>query len=538
MGALVGALLATRYNGASLEEFRPSLLTVIFAVTTFSVMFSMGGFNASAYRQFHSGIPPRLLAACVVLLAVALGPLTVLVFSPHLFVPVCLVVLPILIVAGAALLGLGRLETDPDILLHRLCSLKALERHLRAIAPKVAVKIAETKALALSKPGDQPMHEFSWHLAVRPERDDPLTQLATLGLLAIQHGDLAAFSGVVSRFLDFLELADDIKFSKTDTDEYRIRAEFRSQIFDAFHRVTLALQRDKGTVSFARVAIDTLAEYVVNKTKSRKQTSDHTFAALNLMKTLAKHCYESGSSHEMRIPVIVARLIVQKGLDDPPPKVAGQDVPADAILFNHSLAGLTHVIKRAGNYAIAQSDTELLYRCFEAFGWLGCSAVKHLNVTVGTACLRALSQLGREVRAKGLECFWSSCPLRPEDHAFEQIQHITTWLSPMTDEQRPRWTGLIEAALSRLSGKETEIILERRADGKHWININTSEKDHVEGFMMNAGSREVNYADFTFLKDLELHGGHGIMMQGPVVPISFSSDATEAPLNTGTTKPS
>ena len=99
----------------------------------------------------------------------------------------------------------------------------------------------------------------------------------------------------------------------------------------------------------------------------------------------------------------------------------------------------------------------------------------------------------------------------------------------MADEQRPRWTELVEAALSRFYGKETEVVFERRPDGKHTINLNLSTKDHVEGFMMNAGSREVNYADFTFLKDLELHGGKGILMQGPVVPLSFSSDKAEPP---------
>jgi hypothetical protein len=228
-------------------------------------------------------------------------------------------------------LGIGRRETDPGILLNRLCSHQAIERHLQSVAPKIAIKIAETKALALSKPGDQPMHEFSWHLAVQPDPDDPLTHLATLGLLAIQHGDLAAFGGVVTRFLEVLELADNAKLPKTDADDYRIRAEIRSQ------------------------------------------------------------------------------------------------------------------------------------------------------------------------------------------------------MSPMSDEQRPRWIGLVEAALSRFHGKETAIVFERQPDGKDTIHLNQSEKDHVEGFMMNAGSREVNYADFTFLKDLELHGGKGILMQGPVVPLSFSSDKAKLP---------
>lgn len=526
LAAALGGLLAYDYDGASLEGFRPSLLTIIFTVTTFSVTFSIGGFNASAYRQFHRNIPPRLLAACLAVLAITLVPLALLVFYPVAFVPICLFVLPLLLLSGAILLGLGRRETDPTILLNRLCSTAVIDRHLRSLAPKVASKIEETKALALSKPRDQPMHEVSWHLAVPPEPEDPLTHLATLGLLAIQHGDLAAFGGVIKRFLEVLELAENLQLPG---DQYRVRSEIRTQAFDAFHRVTLALQRDKGTVAFARVAIDTLAEYVTGKTKDRQQASDLAFAALRLMKALAIHCYESGSTHELRVPIIVGRLITQKGIDDPPPRIEGKTPSADEALFDHRLAGITHVIKRVGTWAIKNGDMELLYRCFEAFGWLGCSAVKHENEDVANACLRALSQLGREVRHEELECFWDHCPLRPEDHALEQMKHMVTWLSPMSDERRPHWTGLFEVALSRFHGKEIELVFERQPDGKHMINLNLSKKDHVEGFMMREGSREVNYADFKFLKDLELHGSKGILMQGPVVPLSFSSDEAASP---------
>lgn len=383
LAAALGGLLAYDYDGASLEGFRPSLLTIIFTVTTFSVTFSIGGFNASAYRQFHRNIPPRLLAACLAVLAITLVPLALLVFYPVAFVPICLFVLPLLLLSGAILLGLGRRETDPTILLNRLCSTAVIDRHLRSLAPKVASKIEETKALALSKPRDQPMHEVSWHLAVPPEPEDPLTHLATLGLLAIQHGDLAAFGGVIKRFLEVLELAENLQLPG---DQYRVRSEIRTQAFDAFHRVTLALQRDKGTVAFARVAIDTLAEYVTGKTKDRQQASDLAFAALRLMKALAIHCYESGSTHELRVPIIVGRLITQKGIDDPPPRIEGKTPSADEALFDHRLAGITHVIKRVGTWAIKKGDMELLYRCFEAFGWLGCSAVISLPVFVCEDC--------------------------------------------------------------------------------------------------------------------------------------------------------
>jgi hypothetical protein len=75
----LGAFLVYFHDPATLEPFRASFLTITFAVTTFSVMFSMGAFNSSAYRQFHHAFPRGLLWACVALLFAALIPLTILI---------------------------------------------------------------------------------------------------------------------------------------------------------------------------------------------------------------------------------------------------------------------------------------------------------------------------------------------------------------------------------------------------------------------------------------------------------------------------
>ena len=479
----------------------------------------MGGFNSSAYRQFHRTIPPRLLWSCVALLFVALLPLGVLVIKPDLYIPTCLLLLPMLAVAGAGLLEIARRETDPLTLLDRLCTIKAITRFLRSLVPIVDLRIAETKALELSKTEDCPMHEFEWHLPMPSHESDPLNCLATLGLLAIQHGDSHAFGRVVRRSLQALDLAENFQPSKTTAGYYTIRRELRGYVFAAIQRMMLALQRDKGTVSLARTAIDIMAESVVSKTKEQKQTQDLVFAALHLMETLARHCYESGSHAEILVPLIVSRQVVQKGLDDPPEIKEGEQQPIEISMFNHTLPQLTGPIKRLGSFAIEKGDSDFLYRCFDAFGWLGCSAVKHRKMLVATACLRALSQLGREVRAKGLECHWDKCAVRPEDHAAERIDWIASWVSKVPEDGREYWIGLLEAAYSRLSGLETSLKFETTTDGKVSISKSVSEKNHVESYIMHAASRDVDYSDFSFLKDLELHGGKGVFMRGPPMPI-------------------
>lgn len=509
----------------SLSPFYASFLTITFAVTTFSVMFSMAGFNASAYRQFHRIFPRHLLYACISLLSLAMVPLTVLILWPKYYIVACLILMPILALGGAGLFTIVRRETDPLTLLDRLCSVKTISKHLYSLVPGIDARIAETEALELSSVRDKPMHEFDWHLPISTQRDDPLNYLSTLGLLAIQQGDVHAFARVLKRSLEILEFAEDFSPKSAKAKEYAVRDKIRDHVFRYMERMILALTRDSTAVSLARAGVDTLSEFAVNKTKAHKQTEGITFTALQFMLTLSQHCYENGSHDEIRIPLIVARQIVQRGMDDPPKLETSQERSIDISMFHHGLPQLLKTVSRIGSFAIQKGDSELLYRCFDAFGWLGCSAVKKAGGGVGTACLRALCQLGREARAKGLECFWDKCAVRPEDHAVERIDWIASWVSTVSDDQREGWKDLLDGAYSRLSGKEIRLSFEKAADGKVQITKNISEKRYVEEYALRAGGRHVDYSDFTFLKDLEFHGFmEGILMQGPVIPFSASGE--------------
>ena len=347
LSALIGAFLVYFFDPVTLEPFRTSLLTITFAITTFSATFSMGAFNSSAYRQFHHTLPPRLLWSCVALLFFAFIPLAILVCWPTVYVPACLILLPVLAVVGPYLQEIGRRETDPLTLLDSLCSLKHLEQFLHKIVPKIDAKIDETEILQLSRPGDKPTHEFDWHLPLPPEKDNPIDSLTTLGLLAIRHGDLHVFSRVVKRSLEALEAVKDFKPQKTKAGDYKIRAELHESVYGALHRMTLELQQDKSTVSLSRVAIDTLTEFVVTKSKNQQQTQSNIFSSLFLIELLAKHCFESGSKSEIRVPIIVARQdFIQKGIDLTPPRAPEEETRAIEITeFHLASPDLTNCIK-------------------------------------------------------------------------------------------------------------------------------------------------------------------------------------------------
>lgn len=517
--ASLGAVLVQYHEGSRLESFKPNFLTITFAITTFAVMFSMAAFNSSAYRQFHQSFSGRLLSACVVVLFIALAPFCVLVIWPSMYITSCLLLLPILTISGIGLLEIARKETDPLTLLDRLCSLKLIQLHLFLLAPKIDGKIGETKNLELTKRGERPDHEFDWHLAVQPQKDDPLNQLATLGLLAIKQGDLHTFSSVMQRSMEALDLVEGFILKKKTDNDYRIKEELGETVFGVLRRMTLALQNDKGSASLCRAAIDVLAEFAVSKVKGCRQTQGNVYSAIRLMETLAIHCYENGSPSEIRIPIIVIRQIVQKGVTNPPARPEGKDTPIEIFEFHHALPQLLRCIKRLGSYAIKKQDSEFVYRCFDAFGWLGCAAVKECDHGVGTECVRALCQLGREMRVASLECFWSHCPVRPEDHAVERLDWILTWLVSLTEEEQKTWVGILECGYSRYYGKEISIQFGPDQAGKPGVTKVFSEKNHIEDYFMRAGGRRVDYSDFSFLKDLELHEGKGIMMEGPIVPL-------------------
>lgn len=514
---LIGIRLLTSADPDKLVPFQSSFLTITFAAVTFSVTFSISGFNSSAYRQFHKNLPPRLLLACVALVISALTPLVILVFWPRAFAQVSLLLLSLLTAAAGLLMEIARRETDPVALLNRLCSKNVFAKYFQNLAKQIDVRISETKALELSKPTDRPTHEFSWHLSVPTSQDDPLTCMATLGLLAIQNNDSHALSRVMMRFLDVLSMATTMEFRDTKAHSFQVSSGVQKQIYDAFEKVVFALKKDANTVCLARVAIDVMAEFAVMQVREHKQTNDLTGFVLYMLECLAHHCYKSGSTREIHVSVIVARQLAQKGMDDPL-KGATEQPSVDESLFNFALPGLLRVVKRVGSMGIENNDSQLLYRCLDALAYTGCSAVKHQHMQVATACLRNLAQLGREARAKDLECFWDRCPLRPSDHADERIGWIASWVFKIPEDQRDGWISLVEKAYSRLTGKETTLEYGTDKEGKPFVKRHDSKKPYCEPYLMEAAGRDVDYSDFQFLKDLELHPERGTLVQGPAVP--------------------
>lgn len=117
--------------------------------------------------------------------------------------------------------------------------------------------------------------------------------------------------------------------------------------------------------------------------------------------------------------------------------------------------------------------------------------------------------------------------MRPEAHAAERIDWIASWVAKIPEDRRKHWIEICDCAYSRLDGRETSLKFETGSNGELSIKREFSKNKHTEGYVMHAGARDVDYSDFTFLKDLEMHGGKGVLVQGPCIPlIPSDSDKT------------
>jgi predicted transcriptional regulator len=496
---IVTIILLCLVDADKLKGFEGTLVAVNVGVAIFAINFSFIGYQLSAYRHLYRGVSTNQTLASVGVLFLGVLSYLVMGFSTRYAPVIALAVLPLLACSSLALLALAKRETNGEIVLNRLVSSERVQAFLDEFTQKAERDEDTLKKIALSKLQDTPMHEWDWHLSPRTEVDDPFDTLATIAAVAVKNDDLTTFEQCVETGLRRLDQT--VSYTKSSGIHHRVK----NHVQQALRRMWITVRECEKSGTFARKFQDLLARYVITKADASKQCSDETDFALSLMTSIALCALEDGARDLVLAPLVVTRQIIQKGVDQPlTSNKPIQDVPMEVLMFRHGLPQLSNTIKAIGHAAVEGKDTDILYRCFDAFGWLGCSAMKQDNHEVGKACLRGLCQLGRKSRAAKLECFYSRCALEPWQHAEERIGWILTWLPKLPTEAQENWIRSIEEAYSRLYGFEVKIKTEQR-DGKPFFRINISKTAHTCGYSSWEGNRTVDYSDVTFLKDLELY---------------------------------
>ena len=206
-----------------------------------------------------------------------------------------------------------------------------------------------------------------------------------------------------------------------------------------------------------------------------------------------------GDAETALTPIIAARQWATRGLE-----INTQEHMIEDFLLDGVFSSCATTIQRLGEKAVNKRDSEYLYRCMDAIGWLGCAAARKSNQTVGNICANALVQLGRISRAEKLPCFWTRCALLPADHAFERLEWILSWTVTLDQDARERWGTSLSEALSRLRGYKTTVqYVEQNGAWKY--SLDSADKPHTYTVIDNGMPRVIDYSMFDELKEFNLY---------------------------------
>lgn len=408
-----------------------------------------------------------------------------------------LVAIPLVSCGSILLSQLSIRETSSKSLIRQACDNDKLVESLSVFGTHVVSHLSDLEQLELAKAGDAPSHEWSRKSPAMSVQNDPFNFLAGLGLAAVQSSDVYTYERVVNATWKMLDFSLNFKHS-SETDYHDIRSQFSAVSMQSLHRLLSAAESERSD-TFVVKFIEACERYVHDKIKRGEQIHNSTRNAVGLMVRAGKYLLTKDNSYCSLSPIIAARQAAQKCLDQEP----------EGLLYEYYAAEFPSFIKRMGKKAIEVKDTEYLYRCFDAFVWMGCSAAKSKNrkagYEIGKACLHGLSQLGRESRAANLECFWDRCLLLPADHAEKNITDIGSWIPSISDESiRERWCDLLVESLSRLTGKVCTYQITK--EEKPNLKIKMTEEDYIFSMSDDGLKRTINYADTKMLKEMELYG--------------------------------
>ena len=512
VGWLIGALaflgasfaLFRFSEGMSLGSLNTTLIGVNVSLAVFAINFSFLGYQTSQFKHLRRTIPLRMVLGSLAVILLATSPLVLLLFAVPYVPRIALGLIPLVAYSSVFLLGLAQRETNPLVLLERLCSGNRAKKFLQRFAEESDVRLASLKEIDLSKPADMPPHEWEWHIPPDLELKDPFNDLFSVARVAVKNSDLVVFERAMQIALERVDAVEAFQPRRTRSEPYKITRVVTRHVNNTISRVVAEVVENDKSGAFLSKALDILSLYMVSLASASHQTSDKAFFALSLMETLGKKCLESGQYESAIIPVVIARQLVQKGMLSPPDFGSGENAQTHSFVFKHGLSLIPDVIKDMGRVGVTVKDSNYVYRCLDALGWLGCSAIKANRIDVVRTCLRGIAQLGRESRAAELQCFWDRCALQPADHARERIEWIISWLDKVKDVEREACIRSLEEALSRLQGTKTDLAIVE-SDGKLKITINDSDKPYVVRYSRERVTRQVDYSDPKELKDLVLY---------------------------------
>jgi len=484
-------------NQSRLGDYERIFFPVCITISIFTINFSFIQYQFSPYRNIHNTLSPEHIWAAISVLLLALLPLGAMVlFSEPVSIRIMLFVIPIEMLLAIWLSLLVDYLVNPQTFLKKQSDTRHLDSYFLEYLEIIQNSMREEENLALSKPQDMPDSDWSIYPLPKINENDPCLSMTLLGLTAIQNNDLVVFEKTVKTLIYSIGYLNSKEYPFKETEKLRAKNILINMSYTSLKRITDSFLSHENKDVFAEGMIKGLSSVIKTETKRGNQTKDIVVKHVKLMEYISVKLIGYGGNTTTLSVIKVVRQIAQHGIDEP---------NTSEFLFEHHIPYLVDVIKRIGQKSIKFSELELFYRCIDALGWLGCSAIKKNHYLMTKSILQALVQLGREARHSSIECFWSHCAILPYDHIRERLWWIISWVLS-SDGDLNEWKRLFSMAYSRLYVREVQVEFDIP---QKTVNFGGTEKPYKENIQEQKGAfsaaRILDYSDTSMLKEMVLH---------------------------------
>lgn len=473
--------------------YNTSFISIALAIATFSISFSFLQYQFSPYKALLKSISHRHLKFSYLVIFLALIPLGAL-FIDKSYVPVVSVAcIPLLTYFAIVMPIIANEETNPIKILKKTKAIKNLKMFVK-IHEQQKKKFDEREDLLdFSRPGESPMHDFDSRYRVASVEQDPFNTINATVELSLKISDtpiyeysIDAFFLLVDDFLrhDFLQIERGLKHS------------ILKIIGDHFEILVSTVTTTTKSLPLQSLLIYKAGDYLKTKSLNNLQTESPFNRIASIMAFYSCQNFDKNRTTAV-YSTSLFRQLAQKG-------IYSVDYAKDKAMFNHYLTAYPMHIKELGQAAIKSKNSDILFRCLEDLGFLGCTAVKNNHFTVTIECIQGIVQLGREARANNIRCFWRHCALDVVDHADERLHWMVTWLPGLPEKDRLLLSQSFGTAYSRLHGKKISLTFQIIED-KLGVVFNKTDELYSESYAQEGYFRKVDYSDNMEIKEFKIY---------------------------------
>ena len=529
---IIEILLIAASASISIEKITPWLLGANFTIAIFSINFTFFGHQLSRYKPIYSKISKRQWINICALLIVPFAPLMCFLIAPDFFSLVALLALPILSLSAIDNAELTSKYLNPTLHIEKRISEKEISKYLHALSNKINSELeSQDKYLSDKIRFELPTHATEFEPgALGIDTEDLWDSITVVTKLSIENHDYPVFRCAVSAML------------RLATASYAFRLEGNIENYKLNSGLSIITRKRLRSIINGIVDLDNnglflqslsseLCNFLERDDIITAPCSDLARAVCSDAIWVGKKMLESNSLIE---PIRILNTIHRMAELSTYRLASANDGKVETTMERYSISAYAYDIKTLGVAALNFENPHFAYRCLETLSYLGCNAAKVKSKQIIIATLESIVQIGRIARSLKIGCFWSRCLIPAESHAEEFIGHILTWLvQDITKEGDFFMREYTEQAYSRLRGVKCLIQPKLEYNPCLWIEElkeNGEKVAHIEyqSGMYGYGG-QLDYSDFTNLKDYVLHG-IGSRSNARIVyssPIPFSPSTEE-----------